>query len=124
MDVVVVWFQPVIDWFIWLAGQWQSKFLFWHIIINTVAAVAVSLYTKTFQLGKLWEFLYRKLLPYIMLYVVLAAGGEAIGQPNFAIVVWGVITSKLLTDLLDSAKQLLINLQNGGPGEREVSWLK
>lgn len=92
-------------WFMWLWSQWQTQVLVFHILINVVVALAASIYAKEFIMAKIPEFLYRKILPYTMIYAVFAFAGDAIGQGAVATSVWGLITAALLADLFDNLKR-------------------
>ena len=92
-------------WFVWLWAQWQTQVLVYHILVNVVVALAASIYAKEFLMAKIPEFLYRKILPYVMLYSVFSFAGESIGQGAVAVGVWGLITTALLADLLDNLKR-------------------
>jgi hypothetical protein len=92
-------------WALWLWSQWQTQVLTYHILINVVLAVAASIYTKEFLLDKVPEFLYRKILPFVMVYGVFAFAGEAIGQAGVAGLAWALLEGKLLADSLDNLKK-------------------
>jgi len=92
-------------WLLWLWSQWQTQVLVYHILINVVLAVAASIYTKEFLLDKVPEFLYRKILPLVMVYGVFAFSGEAIGQAGIAGLAWALLEGKLLADSLDNLKK-------------------
>ena len=101
----------------WIWSFGEVKFMLGHIAINVVAAVAVGIYTKTFLLGKLGEFLYRKVLPYILLYAAFAAFGEAAGLDAMRLVAFAGIEAMLAADLLDNLKKVGLALKsNGGAG--------
>lgn len=107
MDEII---RPVIEALQWLWAMWQVKFLISHIAINTVAAIAVSIYTSEFRLGKLGEFLYRKLIPYILIFAAVAALGEAANLAPLADIVWLSLEAQLLADLLDNLKKIGIEI--------------
>ncbi len=101
----------------WIWSFGEVKFMLGHIAINVVAAVAVGIYTKTFLLGKLGEFLYRKVLPYILLYAAFAAFGEAAGLDAMRLVAFAGIEAMLAADLFDNLKKVGLALKsNGGAG--------
>jgi hypothetical protein len=82
------------------------KFLVGQIALNTIVAVAVSLYTKTFELKKLADFLLHKIVPFILVYVGAVLFGEAIGLPALASFVLGLLETKLLAELNANLKVL------------------
>lgn len=90
---------------LWVWGQWQTQVLVAHIGLNVVVAAAASIYGKEFVLARVPEFLYKKILPYVMVYGAFAFAGEAIGQGAIATSVWGLITTALMGDLLDNLKK-------------------
>ena len=90
----------------WVWSFGEVKFMLGHIGINVVAAVAAGIYTKTFLLGKLGEFLYRKVLPYILLYAAFAAFGEAANLGAMRGVAFAGIEAMLVADLLDNIKKV------------------
>ena len=92
-------------WVLWLWSQWQTQILVYHIFLNVVVALAASIYTKEFLMARIPEFLYRKILPYTLMYGAFAFAGEAIGQGAIATGVWGLITAALLADLFDNLKK-------------------
>lgn len=97
--------EVVKTWFLWLWSQWQTQVLVYHILVNVVVALAASIYTKEFLMAKIPEFLYRKVLPYTLMYGVFSFAGESIGQGAVATSVWGLITAALLADLFDNLKK-------------------
>lgn len=92
-------------WLAWLWGQWQTQVLVYHILLNVVVALSASIYTKEFLMARIPEFLYRKILPYVLMYGAFSFAGEAIGQGAVATSVWGLITAALLADLFDNLKK-------------------
>ncbi|HEY4720805.1 MAG TPA: phage holin family protein, partial [Anaerolineae bacterium] len=77
------------------------------VVLNVVVAVAAAIKSNNFQLARIGEFLYRKLLPYLMVYAVARLLGDAAGVPGLATAVWAIITVTL-------AGELTANLANLG----------
>jgi len=102
-DSILKWLQEVA---LWLVGQWQVQTLAYMIAGNFVVAVAVSVATGEFRLGRLAEVLYRKVLPWLGVYAFFSLVGEAINLEWVATAAWGLLTGKLIGDLLDSLGQL------------------
>ena len=101
----------------WVWGFWQVKFLLAHIALNVVAAIAAGIYTKTFLLGKLGEFLYRKVVPSVLLFGAFAAFGQATKLEAMTMVAFAGIEAMLAADLLDNIKKVGLSLKsNGGNG--------
>jgi hypothetical protein len=82
------------------------KFLVGQIALNAVVAVAVSLYTKTFELKKLADSLLHKIAPYILVYASAAFLGEASGAAWLAPVVMGMLETQLLAGLAENLSVL------------------
>ena len=109
--------KQILDAMAWVWALPELKFMLSHIAINVVAAVAVGIYTRTFLLGKLGEFLYRKVLPYTLLYGAFAIFGEASGLSGMRIIAFAAIEAMLLADLLDNVKKIGMHIKkNGGDG--------
>ncbi len=81
-----------------------------HIAVNVVMALAAAQVQGDFELGRVGEFLFRKMLPYVTVYAVLKAFGEAAGLQFLAPVVWGTIEVSLTGDLMDSLARLGLQL--------------
>jgi hypothetical protein len=101
-----------------LWGSAQVKFMLGHIAVNVVAAVAAAIVAKEFFWGRIGEFLYRKILPFGMVYIVAVAVGDAAGMAWLATAVWGILEVNLFGDLADSLAKLGVPLP-GGLGLRE-----
>lgn len=99
LEDLVLWVWSVIN-------SWQVYFILGHIGVNVVAAVAAAIRTGEFQLHRTGEFLYRKILPLVMVYVALALLGRIINFEAMATVAWAAIEASLLGDLLDSLHKL------------------
>lgn len=97
------------------------KFLIYHVLLNTAVALAVSIYTGEFVLEKLFRFLYRKLLPYVVLYYVAKLVGMEVGQEWIAAACWAIIELTLLGDLADNV--LKIGLPLPAQLEMALVWL-
>lgn len=101
----------------WVWGFGEVKFILGHIALNVVAAVAVGIYTKSFLLGKLGEFLYRKVLPSVLLFGAFAAFGEATDLGAMRGVAFAGIESMLVADLFDNLKKIGLQRQDrASPG--------
>ena len=93
-------------WLVWLWGQWQTQFLVFHILGNFIVAVAVTIYTGEFLLGKLGQFLYKKVLPFVLIYAAFAFIGEAANLAWVATGAWAMLESLLVADLLDNLRKI------------------
>jgi phage-related holin len=105
----MVW-TNIVAFFGWLWSQWQVQVLLGHILVNVVVAVAASIVLKEFLWSKIGDFLYRKVLPFLMVYVVASGVGDAAGMAWLATVVWGVLEVNLAGDLADNLGRLGITL--------------
>jgi hypothetical protein len=78
------------------------KFIVCHVIVNTVAAIAGSVYTGEFLLSRVAEFLHKKLLPYVAIYYVLILVEQGANLTGLSALAWAAIETSLLGDLLDT----------------------
>jgi hypothetical protein len=88
----------------------QLKFLAGFIGFNLVIAVAAGIKTSNFQLAKLGEFLYKKLLPFLLLYITASLLGNLIGFGELANTAFVALLAILTADLTDSLAQFGIKL--------------
>jgi phage-related holin len=86
------------------------KVIVGHILINVVVALAAAQYTSSLDLSKLSEFLTKKLLPFIAVYVVCKVFGEGAGLPWLAPAVWTIIDATLAANLIDNLGKLGVPL--------------
>lgn len=100
-------FLTVVNW-LWSLGG--VKILMSHVAINTVVAVAAALQAGDFQLGKLFEFLWRKLLPLVLVYGAVKAVGVDAGLDYLAPIVFAMIETALLSDLAENLARLGVPL--------------
>lgn len=78
------------------------KFIVANILVNVVIALAAAQATRSLDLSKLAEFLTRKLLPYVAVYFIAKAFGEAAGLGWLAAAVFAVIEITLLKNLTEN----------------------
>jgi len=100
---ILAWFKETV---IWLWSQWQVQTLVCLIGVNFAVAVFAGIATKEFRLGKLAEVLYRKILPWLGVYALFSFAGGVLDLEWVATGAWGLLTGKLIGDLLDSLGQL------------------
>ena len=116
MEVTFDWLlNQALEVLAWVWGFWEVKFILGHIALNVVAAVAAGIYTKTFLLGKLGEFLYRKVLPLLLLFGAFAAFGEASNMSAMTKVAFAGIEAMLAADLLDNVKKVGLKWRDSSP---------
>jgi phage-related holin len=90
--------------FIW--GVWFVKVLVFHVLLNLGVGVAAAIYTNEFSFGKVGEFLYRKLLPFVLVLIFAEAFSPALGIDWLSKSVWVLIEMTLIGDLMGSLKKL------------------
>lgn len=100
------------------------KFLVAHIAFNVLVAIATSIYTNTFCLGKTGEFLYRKLLPYLIVFGGGAALGEAANLTEITVVTFIGIELMLFADLADNLKKLGIPIPDSFTKPNDIVYLE
>ena len=105
MDVngILSWLQ---DFAVLLWAQWQVQFLVGHIALNVVVAIAATIASGEFVLGKTPEFLWKKVLPLVAVYAVFQVFASGLQMDGLDIVIWGVLELLLVNDTLDNLKKL------------------
>jgi len=86
------------------------KILVGNVLINVVVALAAAQKTGTLDLSKLAEFLTKKLLPFIAVYVVCKVFGESAGLIWLAPATWTIIEATLAANLIDNLGKLGVPL--------------
>lgn len=95
-----------------LWADWRVQFMVYHIGANLLVALATAIYVGDFKLDKVAEVLYKKLLPYCLIYgaaMLLVQAAPAYGE-QLLTVVWGLIETTLLSDLLENLAKVGIKL--------------
>jgi hypothetical protein len=82
------------------------RYLAVHILVNFVVGVAAAIHVGVFDWAKVGDFFYRKLLPYLMVFSVTEAFGEAAGLDWLSLAAFGLIQLNLLNDLAGSLSAL------------------
>lgn len=122
MSLALTWgdlWVKVVAFLQWVWSFPELKFMLCHIVVNFVVAVAATIVSKEFVLARLAEFLYRKILPYFLVYAVFRFFGEAIGFGSLAYAVFVIIEGALVGDLLDNLSKLGIKIPRAFTKERE-----
>lgn len=88
----------------------EVKFLGAHVLLNVVVAIAAAIHTAEFKFHKLAEFLWRKLLPFVIVYTVARLLGDAAQQSWLAVAVMVLIETSLLADLGENLIKLGIKV--------------
>ncbi len=86
--------------------MWEVQFAVYHIAFNLLMACAGAIKTGEFELQRLSNFLYKKLLKNLVIFVAVKLFGGALGYDHIAILAWGLVEMELLADLALSLKQL------------------
>ena len=92
---------------------WEVQFVVYHVLLNLAVALAAAINTDTFEFAKVAEFLYRKLLPYLIVFAVASTAGASLGMAWLATAVWALIEMSLIGDLVDNLKKLGIPIPAG-----------
>jgi len=89
---------------LWLMTSVQ--FIVYHVLLNVAIALAAAIRTGEFKFYKVGEFLYRKLLPFVLVYGVARGLGETANQGWLAVAVMGLIEMSLAADLVENLARL------------------
>ena len=92
---------------------WEVQVVTYHITLNLAVALAAAIRTNTFEFAKVAEFLYRKMLPYLIVFIVASTAGASLGMAWLATAVWALIEMSLMGDLVDNLKKLGIPIPDG-----------
>lgn len=112
--------EQYLEQFLILANGMKLSVLVAMIFANLLLGIAVSIYTKTFRLKAIGDFLISRVLPYILSYFAVVA--VAVVEPAWetaVTVVWGVIILALVGALLANLKEMGIKLPNILAGKKE-----
>jgi phage-related holin len=82
------------------------KALLTHICVNAVVAVSAAIALKDFQLAKLFEFLWRKILPLVAVYTVARLIGDAADLSWLATTTFVMLETTLVADLVPNLQKL------------------
>ncbi len=106
--------------FISLANGTKLTILVAMIFANLITGVAVSIYTKTFRLKEVGNFLLSRVLPYVLSYFAVAV--VAVIEPAWEVAVtavWAIIIAALVGAILANLQEVGINLPDFLAGEKE-----
>ncbi len=112
--------EQYIEQFIALVNGTKLSILVAMIFANLVTGVAVSIFTGTFRLKAIANFLLTRVLPYILSY--FAVGVIAIVEPCWkaaVTVVWGLIIAALAGAILTNLKEMGISIPDFLGGEKK-----
>lgn len=94
-------------------GDVAVQFIVYHILLNVVLALAAAIATNDFKFYKLWEFLYKKIVPMVIVYTAARLLAEGAGKPWLATAVLVVLETRLLADLIENLKKLGVPIPDG-----------
>lgn len=112
--------EACIGQFIVLANGVKLSILVAMIFANLILGLAVSIYTNTFRLKAVADFLVSRILPYILSYFAVVI--VAIVEPAWGVavtIVWGVIIAALAGAILAKLKEMGISLPDVLAGKKE-----
>jgi phage-related holin len=93
-------------WFVELWNLGGVKAIVAQTIFNVVLALAAAVHTDTFNLKKLGEFLYKKLLPFLTVYVVAKAVGVVADIEWVSPITYAAIAAMLAGDMVENLMKL------------------
>lgn len=82
------------------------RFLVGHMLVNFVVGVSAAIHTSAFDWARVGDFFYRKILPYLLVFAVAEAMGEAAGLGWLSLTAFGLVQLNLITDLAGSLEKL------------------
>lgn len=112
--------EQYLEQFIALADGVKLSVLVAMIVANFLTGVAVSIYTKTFRLKALGDFLLTRVLPYVISYFAVVI--IAMVEPAWGVavtIVWGVIILSLAGAILANLKEMGVKLPDSLAGKKE-----
>ena len=112
--------EQYLEQFLVLADGLKLSVLVAMIFANLVLGIAVSIYTKTFRLKAVADFLISRVLPYVLSYfaVVAVAIVEPAWEPAVT-VVFAFSLASLTAHILGNLKELGIKLPDSLAGRKE-----
>lgn len=106
--------------FVNLADGIKLSVLVAMIFANVLLGIAVSIYSRTFRLKAIADFLLSRILPYIISYFAVVF--IAIVEPAWKIavtIVWGIIIAALAGAILANLKEMGISLPDSLAGTKK-----
>ena len=112
--------EQYLEQFVALVNGTKLTILVAMVFANLLTGIAVSIYTGSFRLKLVADFLVSRVLPYLISY--LAVGVVAVVEPSWkaaVTVVWGLIIVALAGAILTNLKEMGINLPDFLGGEKK-----
>ena len=113
-------FEQYLTQFIALADGMKLTVLMAMIFANFIIGCAVSIFAGEFRLKAIADFLYKRILPYIISYAAIVV--VAVVQPAWEVavtIVWAVIIAALVGAILGNLKEMGINLPESLAGDKQ-----
>ena len=112
--------EQYVEQFVALADGMKLSILAAMILANFILGIAVSLYTNTFRLKAVGNFLITRILPYVLGYfaVVIVAVVEPAWEAAVT-AVWAIILAALVGAILASLKAMGVHLPDVLAGKKE-----
>jgi len=97
--------------FLWMMNE--VRFIVYHVLLNLGIALAAAIRTGEFKFYKVGEFLYKKLLPFVLLYAFARGLGETANQGWLSITTLGLIEFTLAADMVENLARLGVPIPEG-----------
>ena len=111
--------EQYLEQFVALADGTKLSVLVAMIFANLILGIATSIYTKTFRLKAVGDFLLTRVLPYILSYFAVVV--VAVVEPAWEVavsIVWAVIIAALAGAILANLKEMGISLPESLAGKK------
>jgi len=103
--------EQYLEQFVTLANGTKLSILVSMIVANLILGLAVSIYSKTFRLGAVADFMMTRVLPYILAYFAVVILAMVVPEWKTAVpVVWGIIVLALTSKILAKLKEMGIKI--------------
>ena len=112
--------EQYLEQFVALVNGTKLTVLVAMVFANLLTGIAVSIYTGSFRLKLVADFLVSRVLPYLISY--LAVGVVAVVEPSWkaaVTVVWGLIIVALAGAILTNLKEMGISIPDFLGGEKK-----
>jgi hypothetical protein len=90
----------------YIASLPEVQFIAASILVNAVLAIAASIRSGDFHLPALANFLWRHLLPYVIVYASIRITADELGLQAVAAATWVIIQASLLGRIAASLHEL------------------
>ena len=112
--------EQYLEQFVALVNGTKLTILVAMVFANLLTGIAVSIYTGSFRLKLVADFLVSRVLPYLISY--LAVGVVAVVEPSWkaaVTVIWGLIIVALAGAILTNLKEMGISIPDFLGGEKK-----